>query len=313
MNDYQENIFSMCARVLARLDKNDTIVSSIPALDLAKTGLKNRMANIRSTDIIATKKLTGITVDKNTAKKDLTNACIQMSSTICAYAGNTGNNTLYQEIYKSKTLIIKLRDDQLPSYANQILIRLNEYTANLTDYGITPIAITNFENLLTFYANTTATPRSAAATRKTAVKNLASQTSDIRIYLTKVVDKIVLTLKPTQPTFVSQYFNDRNIYDDGTSNNVIKIYKGTLLPLAFKNLGALPTGTLKLRITLISGGPIEVGLSIDGITFNGNTITLGGIGSETVVIVDLNSIGTLILLRNKSTTLSAKFKVEALK
>lgn len=257
--------------------------------------------------------LEAITVDKNSAKQDLTDACIQMSSTICAYAGNTSNNTLYQEIYKPESTIKDFRDDQLPTYANQILIRLNENIANLTDYGITPVAVTNFEDLLTFYTNSSATPRSAAATRKTAVKNLVTQFADIRSYLKKVVDKLVLTLKPTQPDFVSEYFNDRNIYDDGSSNNIIKTYKGTLLPLAFKNLGELPTGTLKLRITLISGGPLEVGLSVDGNTFNGNTITLGGIGNETVIIADLNSTGILILLRNQSTTLSAKFKVEALK
>jgi hypothetical protein len=313
MNDRQENFYSMCLRVDKRLDLNLPIVSSLVALNTARTSFKNQLQTIRDIDLIVTKKLTGVSQDKKVLKVAVANSCVELSSAICSFATSVNNNTLYEEIYKPASNILDLRDDQLPIYANNIIARLNEFLANLADYGITVTIVSNFTNLVNDYTSFSSTPRVAAATRKTATADLAKQIKDTRNFLIKSLDKLVNTLKPTQPTFVSQYFNDRNIYDDGSSNNVLKIYKGTLPKSAFKNLGELPEETLKLRITLLSGGPLEVGLSVDGITFNGNTITLGGIGSETVVIVDLNSIGTLILLRNQSATLSAKFKVEALK
>lgn len=90
---------------------------------------------------------------------------------------------------------------------------------------------------------------------------------------------------------------------------VLKVFEGTLLAMALINLGALPTGAKRLRVTVVSGGPLEFGLSVDGTTFNGNTVTLGGIGTESVLIVDLNTIGELVLLLNQNANVDCVYKV----
>ena len=77
MIDSQENYMSMCLRVEARLDNNDAIVITLPALVTAKTNLKQRLANIRATDLVASNKLTGVTLDKVAARNIFNLICLQ--------------------------------------------------------------------------------------------------------------------------------------------------------------------------------------------------------------------------------------------
>jgi hypothetical protein len=66
------------------------------------------------------------------------------------------------------------------------------------------------------------------------------------------------------------------------------------------------------RFIVIAGGPLEIGLSIDGTNFNGNTVTLASAGIETILITDLNSTGTIILVRNQNGTVQGNYKIEVL-
>ncbi len=218
MNDYQENIFSMCLRVEARLDNNLTIVNTLAALATARTAFKTRIANIRATDLIATTPTTGVTQDKTAIRQTVVTACIQQSSALCAFATNNGNNTLYDEVYKSESDIGRLRDDQLPIYATLIAQRQTDNLAGLADYGVTAASITAFENLIALYTAASPTPRSAINTRKTAKANVKDQIKDISDFLKKVMDKLVLTFNTAEPDFVQQYFNDRNILDEGSGS-----------------------------------------------------------------------------------------------
>jgi hypothetical protein len=97
------------------------------------------------------------------------------------------------------------------------------------------------------------------------------------------------------------------------ASNIIKTYKGTIAANGIINLDALPTSAVRIKLTIIKGGPLEIGLSIDGTTFNGNTVTLAVKGSETILIADLNSTGTLILLRNQNALVEGSYKIEVFK
>jgi len=218
MNARQENIFGMCLRVEMRLDNNMVIVNTLPALVAALTAYKARVTEIRATDIIATITHTGVTEDKQAVRQNLVDACIQQSSILCAFAGSAGNNTLYDEAYKSESDIKHLRDDQLPTYAMLLAERLTDNLASLAGYGVTAATISAFENLTTLYSTASPTPRSVINTRKAANESLKNQFKDISDYLKKVVDKLILTFKTSEPDFVNQYFSDRNIIDQGSGN-----------------------------------------------------------------------------------------------
>lgn len=56
MNNTQENFFSICLRVEARLDANPGTIASFAALETVGLAFKNRIA----TNLIATTTLTGV-------------------------------------------------------------------------------------------------------------------------------------------------------------------------------------------------------------------------------------------------------------
>lgn len=313
MNKKQENIFSMFLRVEARLDSNLTIVSSLPALAAARTNYKAAIAGIRATDIIATTPVTGVTQDKSEVHDELITACIQQSSVLCAYAETEGNNTLYQEVYKPESDIRTLRDDQLPTYAQLIAQRQTDHLADLGSYGVTAVSIGDFQALITLYTTASPTPRSAINTRKTAVAGLKTQFREVSVFLDKVVDKLVLTFKTTHPEFVEQYFNDRNIFDDGSPGtpSLLQTIQNTIAPGATNNEGPLPAGAVSTKITLIPAGPLEFGLSTDGMTFNGSTFVLS-LPAETITVAisDFASAGNIILIRNQNPTVAGEYKIE---
>ncbi len=315
MNDRQENTFSMFLRVESRLDANLTIVSSVPALDTARLAFKSQIANIRATDLVATTTLTGIAQDKNNTKMVLIDACIQYAGSICAFAANNNNNTLYNEIYKSESDIKRLRDDQLPIYAQLLYDRLNTNLAALADFGINTGTLTNFNSIITYYNAVSQSPRSAMSTRKAAVADLKVQFKDVSNYLKKVIDKLVITLKPTHPFFVEEYLNDRNIYDDGGPSNTIQVYEGTLTPSQTSVVGAIPASTKDVRLEVLTSGTIEFGFTDNGVDFQGNTSTINGIGSSTPAITYFGTISaaTQFMARNQNAINSVQYKVTFLR
>jgi hypothetical protein len=108
-----------------------------------------------------------------------------------------------------------MRDDQISTFAQLLHARADTHIANLADYGITPASLTDFQNLITAYTTTSQTPRTAISTRKTAIANLKQQFTDTNNWVKRVLDKLIISLKPDYPDFVAQYFNDRIIIDDG--------------------------------------------------------------------------------------------------
>jgi hypothetical protein len=94
--------------------------------------------------------------------------------------------------------------------------------------------------------------------------------------------------------------------------NVLAVYEDFISASSLVNLGTLPVAGKIFRFIVIAGGPLEIGLSIDGTTFNGNTVTLASAGTETILITDLNSTGTIILVRNQNGTVQGNYKIEVL-
>lgn len=111
------------------------------------------------------------------------------------------------------------------------------------------------------------------------------------------------------PETVGKFF-DLSLLRDTNDRQILASYEGNIAASATENLGLLPTGATLLKVSVLSGGAVEFGLSLDGVNFIGNTTTIGGIGEETIVIADLNSTGTQILVRNQNALLQAGFKVE---
>lgn len=76
------------------------------------------------------------------------------------------------------------------------------------------------------------------------------------------------------------------------------------------NIGTPPAGTTKVSMKVLAGGPLEFGMSIDGLNFNGNTITLSAPGETMELLTYFASTGTLFIVRNQNGTVQGEYKVE---
>lgn len=133
--------------------------------------------------------------------------------------------------------------------------------------------------------------------------------------LPKKLDPLMGTLEFDNEQLYSEYLSARSIDDNPTGGGNLEVlasYEDILAAAAIINLGSLVTGAKRLKITVVEGGALEFGLSTDGSTFNGNTITIGGPGNETIIIENLNSIGSFIVVRNQNAAVQGKYKVEVL-
>lgn len=205
----------MMVRVERRLTDNLTIVNARPALAAGRLALQARIAGIRTTDVVVTANVTGVTGDKKVLRTSLNDACELMGATLASYAGVTGNNTLYAEVYKSRTEIDGIRDDQIGTYAQLLFDRATSNLANLGDYGVTAASIAAFGTLKDTYNSDSQKPKIAVDSRKAAGASLKLQMKDSMVWMKKVLDKLVLPLRTSAPDFVAAYLNDRVIVDDG--------------------------------------------------------------------------------------------------
>lgn len=216
MNDKQENQFGMLVRVESRLSANLTIVNSKPPLAAARLALQAQIAGIRATDIIATSNTTGVARDKASLRSSLDTSCEGLGFTLAAYAGNTGNNTLYAEVYKPLSEIKGIRDDSITTFARLLHSRATTHLANLADYGVTVASLSAFQTLINTYDSDSQKPKIAIDDRKAAVTSLKTQIKDSLVWTKKVLDKLVIPLRATHPDFVAAYLNDRAIVDTGS-------------------------------------------------------------------------------------------------
>lgn len=113
-----------------------------------------------------------------------------------------------------------------------------------------------------------------------------------------------------EPVQIMRFFDMSLLRETG--EEVLEASEGTIAPDAVVNILTLPDGAQRVRLTVIAGGPLELGLSADGATFNGNTTTLGSAGSVTYTIEEFASTGNIVLLRNQNTTVEGQYKIEIL-
>lgn len=96
----------------------------------------------------------------------------------------------------------------------------------------------------------------------------------------------------------------------GIPENILATLQGFVAAGMKVNLGALPAGTAKARMKALAGGPLEFGLSVDGLNFNGNTTTMSAGAETTYSIADFASIGTTFVVFNQNGSAQGEYKVE---
>lgn len=222
MKARDESKLNMYRAVEKHGDNNPTIVSIIPAFAATFIIFKTKISEILSAlqkEQLVTK---GITKDKFEAKKNLSLLAAEMAAPIFAYAAKTNNNTLKQQANFNYTNFLKTKDDLLaPSIRNIIDAATNNLPA-LISYGISAAALSALKTSTDSYQSKVANPRAAATAKTTIRTNLKTLFAETDIILKEQLDKTIVSLKTSNPDFVSTYTANRVIIDPRTNPDRIK-------------------------------------------------------------------------------------------
>ena len=225
MNAKDEAKFTMFRSIEQHLDTHSSIVAGIPALLTAFNAFKSVIAAIANTEQLTTINLSGIAVDKSNAKLALAQIAADVAGLLGAYAAAISNPTLEAEVNYPVSRLKRTRDEQLVPVCQIIHDRAVEHQTALVDYGIKAPTIAALQTAINDYAAKTPNPRAALGNRKT---QNAQRTELLRrgdAILKKQIDKLVQTLRTTEPEVHATYFNLREIPD---APSTVTQLKGTI-------------------------------------------------------------------------------------
>lgn len=157
----------------------------------------------------------------------------------------------------------------------------------------------------TFLATDWQTKFTAQQTQIGLVKDANSQTATVRDPLETQLMVMVLVIASKNvghPEMVNDFFNQSLL--QAPQFNLPK--EGTVNPGETKKAVDLESfdPDFELKLTNVSGGPLEFSLSEDGITPSGNSTTLGGPGSTTVALSYFGINATFVMVHNQGTVVS---------
>jgi hypothetical protein len=215
MTNEQENKLTMFNVTLKVLDKNSTQVGTVPALAHAKSNFASAVQTIRLVRQVQEPTTKGKTIDKQVFKENLANEAHVISSAIQAYAASIDDNDLYQTMNYSRTTLLGTEDEDLPQKCNNILDAANDLIANLGDFGITALQLSDFETDIEAWETETTQPRVAISERAAATQSLPVLFKKADAILKKQIDKLMERFLTIDPAFYATYKAARKIVNAG--------------------------------------------------------------------------------------------------
>lgn len=197
------------------LDKNSAQVGTIAALALAKSKFASAVQTIRLARQVQEPTTKGKTTDKQVFKENLANEAHVISSGIQAYAASIDDNDLYQTMNYSRSTLLATEDEDLPQKCNNILDAANDLIANLSDFGITALQLTEFDTAITEWETETTLPRVAISERVAATQSLPELFKKADAILKKQIDKLMEKFRTADPNFYATYKAARKIVNAG--------------------------------------------------------------------------------------------------
>jgi hypothetical protein len=158
---------------------------------------------------------------KDTMKKEMVVEAINVSARVRAFAVNTDNVYLFNEMGKSYSTILYAADTFSADLCSFIKTKAESLLVDLAPYGVTAALLTALEKRINNFIGQIPKPRIGIMERKEATKQLNLLFAACRQDL-KVMDKLVAMLRFQDPVFYDNYFSARKIIRTGKRTLAIK-------------------------------------------------------------------------------------------
>lgn len=203
-------------RVLEELldETPSTFLASMPNFVPLFTTFKQHLSAIGDLNGKQNFSRLGYAQEKEEAKDKMILAAADITNRARAYATNSGNQVLFEQLNIRKSRMERISDNNLTDYVELVTETLTPLLPDLVDYGVTAAMLTELDDLLGEFEAFIPQPRHQIANRvveTTQLKQLFVDTDAILAQMTKIVEMV----QYSNPDFYSKYNSNKRIVDHG--------------------------------------------------------------------------------------------------
>jgi hypothetical protein len=238
MNDRQENKVSMYLAVFRVCESYNTDWAGNVAYANAVARLGDKFLLLKDIVEIQETPITGIRKDKLNAWEAMKDEALLVSGAVTAYATTINNQQLKDAVHFTATDLMRVRDTLAEERALVIHNQANAVVANLADYGVTALTLSNLMDRIIAFEALLVAPRVAIVDKKGATGLLKSLFDEVDSVLKNEMDPLMAVFKGSASVFYEAYFNARMIVDTGSSKPSV----GIMITVKDAQTGAVLTG-----------------------------------------------------------------------
>ena len=236
MNDYQIVEVKMMQEIVDFFDQNSDLEKNNPKLKEHVDQLRKILKNIAENAKDQSFDNTGYTENKKKVKSNLATLIVNITSSICSFATDSGKNELYNQFKIPISKVNAKGDAKIVTYSNTIIQEAGKYSKELKPYNVTAEELTELSNLTKEYSAILLIPaqkRNDIAIATANIKKLIPQGLKI---LKRSIDRDMNHYKDINVKAYDKYHRLRNIDDSQTDHKAFYGYitsKKTGKPLQY--------------------------------------------------------------------------------
>jgi hypothetical protein len=244
MDNRDSNRVNMIRVTLQYCTDNTSATSGIPAFAPLLATAVNKLLLIDQLDQVAIATTGGVTLDTSNLRLAMMSLALKCSGAVVAYATAVNNNTLKAKVNFTDSDLKRIKKEEVDDVCQTIHDETNANISNAQNYGITPSDVTSLQTAINLYRTSVQNPRQALITKNDAKRQIKVLIDEIiKIIFKNQMDKMINTLKLSNPNFVNKYFEARVIIDLGKTTGKIR---GTITDESKNKLADV---SIKLRLT----------------------------------------------------------------
>jgi len=221
MTTKQESKLRMYLAVRDFLVPNEAITKELPEFTPRFTTLQSNIKQIQLIGESQKDVRTGLAKDKKDLKLALINLAADNSRKVYAFADNTNNKALMDEVNFSISDLGRRTDVALKDYAEILYKKAEANIGSLTTYGITPETQKALADLIVSYNASLAKPRVGISEKSQATKELKALFISSDTLLEKM-DNVLGIIRLTQVNFYNGYKSVRKLVDTNSGNIALR-------------------------------------------------------------------------------------------
>jgi hypothetical protein len=197
--------------------------SAISAFPATLAQAETKLLLIDQFDQIAMSTSKGVTLDTNALRISMSSIGIKCASAVLAYAGSVKNNTLIAQVNYTEPKLNKLSKDEVDDVCQTIREVADLNMLNAQSFGINASDTSDLQSTINLYRIGMQNPRQAIINKSDAIRQIKQLIREVIDEIFKVqMDKMVNTLKKSNPSFVDKYYQARIIIQLGSSTTKIR-------------------------------------------------------------------------------------------